>query len=204
MDLTKDRAKLKELYMPEAGDFTLVDVPDLPFAMIDGQGPPEPGAIGQTIKRLFTAIDPIRREARARMGKDFIEAPVEMLYRADDMADLVSGNKEKWRWRVMITLPAWTDAALFANAVSQVRKSLGAMPATLRMERFAEGRCAQIMQVGRPRDISAALARLYTQFLPRNGLKPAGAYHEIYLGDWNRTTPERRRIILRQPVCSNA
>lgn len=36
MDLTKDRKRLKELYMPGTEDFSLVDVPELPFAMIDG------------------------------------------------------------------------------------------------------------------------------------------------------------------------
>jgi hypothetical protein len=199
MDLTKDRAKLKELYMPGTADFTRVDVPELPFAMIDGRGAPESDAIGHMIKGLFIAIQPIRREARARLGKDFVEAPVEILYWADDMDDLVHGNREKWHWRVMITLPAWTDAALFHNATAELRKQDSA-PDSLRMERFTEGTCVQVMQVGQMEQISARLSRLYQQFLPENGLAPAGAYHEIYLGDWNRTAPERRRIILRQPV----
>lgn len=199
MDLTKDRAKLKELYMPGTADYTFVDVPELPFAMIDGHGAPESDAIGQMIRGLFIAIQPIRREARARMGKNFVEAPVEMLYWADDMDDLVHGNREKWHWRVMITLPAWTDTALFDDATAELRKR-GSAPDSLRMERFTEGTCVQVMQVGQMAQIPARLSRLYRQFLPESGLAPTGAYHEIYLGDWNRIAPERRKIILRQPV----
>ena len=32
------KARLKELYLPPAKDFVLVDVPDMRFVMIDGQG----------------------------------------------------------------------------------------------------------------------------------------------------------------------
>jgi hypothetical protein len=38
MDLIENRAKLKELYHPPQDRFSLVDVPELPFAVIDGQG----------------------------------------------------------------------------------------------------------------------------------------------------------------------
>ena len=200
MDLTKDRKKLMELYRPDTDQFTLVDVPELPFAMLDGTGTPDDGAPAAAIKCLYTAIYTIRREARARMGKAFVEPPVEMLYWADDMADLVSGNKDKWKWRVMIPLPAWTDSELFARSVAEAEKQLGKPLGGLRMELFEEGCCAQIMHVGQACDIPGLLKELYTEFLPRNGLKPSGAYHEIYLDDWSRTAPEQRKLILRQPV----
>ena len=64
MDLAVDRAKLKELYMPGVEDFMFVDVPEMPFAVIDGTGAPD-----DAIKRLFVAIQPIRRQARAELGK---------------------------------------------------------------------------------------------------------------------------------------
>jgi len=200
MDLTKDRAKLKELYMPGTKDFDLVDVPELPFAMIDGHGPPEHDTAARLTKCLFTAIQPIRRQARARMGKAFVEAPLEMLYWAQDMRDLATGNKEMWSWRAMITLPVWTDQTIFSNAVVEARRQLGVVPDTLRMEHFEEGRCVQIMHAGLAQDIPSLLERLYTRFLPENNLVPAGAYHEIYLDDWSRTAPERRKMVLRQPV----
>ncbi|MCU7936642.1 MAG: GyrI-like domain-containing protein [Candidatus Thiodiazotropha sp. (ex Dulcina madagascariensis)] len=200
MDLTKDRKKLMELYRPGMEEFTLVEVPELPFAVVDGQGSPDHDAGAKAIKYLFTAIYPIRREARERMGKTLIEPPLEMLYWADDMCDLAAGNKENWKWRAMITLPVWADGNMFANAVAQAKKQMDEVANSLRMESFSEGRCAQIMHVGRAQAIPALLERLYTQFLPQNNLEPDGAYHEIYLDDWNRTAPERRKLILRQPV----
>ena len=121
MDLTKDRKKLKELYQPGRKDFTFVDVPALPFAMIDAEGPLDHGIGARATKALFTAIYPIRTEARKRMGKAFVDAPLEMLYWADEMRDLAMGKKENWNWRAMIVLPAWTDDEMFMSAVKKPR-----------------------------------------------------------------------------------
>lgn len=199
IDLLDDRQRLFELYRPREAEFSLVDVPELPFAVIDGEGPPEQHA-GEAIKALFQAIQPIRRETRARMGKAFVEPPVEMLYRADDPADMVHDRKERWNWRAMVTLPAWIDAAALDRSIAEAREHMDAVPASLHFERFAEGLCAQIMHVGPTNDVPALLQRLYSGFLPDRGLEPVGAHHEIYLDDWNRVAPERRKLILRQPV----
>jgi len=202
VDLTKDRNKLLELYRPGTEEFSLVDVPKLPFAMIDGEGSPDEG-VDKAIKILFMAIHPIRRQARQRMGKSFVEAPVEMLYWANNMRDLFDGNKETWKWRAMITLPAWTGKEMFASAVAAACNQMDDLPKTLRMETFEEGLCAQIMHVGSPHKLPRLLERLYRHFLPEQNLEPAGPYHEIYLDDWSRTAPERRKVILRQPVAPN-
>lgn len=200
MDLTQDRKKLKELYQPPVDEFTLVDVPELPFAVIDGKGPPDRNACERVVKDLFTVIYPIRRTARERMGRTFVEAPLEMLYWADDSRDLVAGRKEHWKWRAMITLPVWTDAAMFSSAVAQAQKQAAIDPSAPRLELFHEGRCAQILLVGQEGEVPALLTRLYSEFLPKKGLEPTGAYHEIYLDDWNRVWPRARKIILRQAV----
>lgn len=202
MDLTKDRKTLKDLYQPSRTDFSLIDVPALPFAMIDADGSPDHGAGAEAAKALFTAIYPIRTEARKRMGRRFVDAPLEMLFWADDMNDLSAGNKENWKWRAMVTLPAWTDDEMFSAAVESASEHMEAVPSSLRMETFEEGRCVQIMHVGKADDVPGLLERLYQDFLPQNQLAPRGAYHEIYLEDWSRTAPEKRKIILRQPVRS--
>lgn len=201
IDLTKDRTLLRTLYAPPAGDFSIVDVPKLPFAVLEGDGPPVQAAIEPAVKALFTAIYPIRREARQRAGKSFVEAPLEILYWAQDMRDLAAGNREAWKWRVQITLPIWADADHLARSVSDMQAELqGAGP--IRYDVTAEGRCVQTLHVGPPAGIPETLARLYDDFLPRMGLEPEGRYHEIYLDDWSRVASDRCKIILRQPLRS--
>ena len=199
IDLTQDRSALRKLYAPPPGDFSIVDVPKLPFAILDGEGPPEQASIETAVRVLYAAIYAIRREARERMGKSFVEPPVEVVYWADDMGDLAAGNREKWHWRVQITLPVWADAQRLKDSAAEARHELGDDP-PVRWEVLAEGKCVQFLHVGRTSDLPEILAGLYRDYLPKEGLEPGGPYHEIYLDDWSRVAPPQRKIILRQPV----
>ncbi len=145
--MTQDRTILRKLYAPPAGRFVMVDVPELPFAIVDGEGPPLQSSIEVAVKALYTAIYAIRCEARERMGRSFVQAPVELLYWADDMRDLAAGNREKWHWRVQITLPVWTDAQSLKDSSAKMRHELGDIPAA-RWEVLAEGKCVQLLHVG--------------------------------------------------------
>src|SRR5215510_3278189 len=96
------KARLNELYLPPANDFVLVQVPDMRFVMIDGQGAADRSALDHAVKWLFAAIYPLKRIARERMGKHFVEPPLEGLWWADDMQDFICGNRDKLNWRMMI------------------------------------------------------------------------------------------------------
>ena len=74
------KARLKELYLPPAKDFVTVDVPEMRFVMIDGQGAEDRAALDRAVKWLFAAIYPLKRIARERMGKSFVEPPLEGLW----------------------------------------------------------------------------------------------------------------------------
>jgi hypothetical protein len=198
-ELTKER--LKELYLPSTDDFTFVDVPDLQYVMIDGEGSPGGDDHQHAIKWLFSAVYPIKRVAKKRMGKDFVEPPLEGLWWADDPDDLIEGNRDKLKWRMMIVTADWVDQVLFDQAVEETRQRLGEAPQSLRLDRLFEGRCVQIMYTGDYAKGAAGLAaRLHHEFLPEHDLVPNGHHHEIYLTDPNRVAPEKMRTVLRQPV----
>ena len=200
-DLTQDRATLRMLYAPPAGAFSMVDVPGLPFAILAGEGPPEQAPIQAAVKALYTAIYAIRREARERMGKSFVEPPVEVVYWADDLRDLAAGNRGKWHWRVQITLPVWADAQRLMDSVADARHAPGDKPA-VRWGMLTEGKCVQFLHIGPTNGLPEILEGLYSHYLPQQDLESDGPYHEIYLDDWSRVAPQQRKIILRQPVRS--
>jgi len=200
MSALDDRRRLEELYLPPADDFVLVDVPDLQFAMVDGDGDPAGDAFTQASRWLFSAIYPIKRVAKERMGKRFVEPPLEALWWADDMNDFIVGNRDKLKWRLMIVTADWVDQEMFDQAVATASQRLGEPPSDLRLERFAEGTSVQIMHVGPNSDEVATLVRLHHEFLPEHDLVPNGHHHEIYLTDPNRVAPEKLRTVLRQPV----
>lgn len=197
-DLT--RAQLKKLYLPPTDDFTFVDVPRMQFFMVDGKGDPEAGGHAKATEWLWATVYPIRRIAKERMGKNFVEPPLEGLWWAKDAADFVAGRKDKLLWCMMIPAADWMDAAMFADAVDAAAERLGRPPKTLRLEHREEGRCVQIMHVGPPAGQVATLQRLHGTFLPEQGLTANGPHHEIYLNDPSRTAPAKLKTVLRQPV----
>jgi hypothetical protein len=89
MSALDDRRRLEELYLPSADEFVLVDVPDLQFVMIDGEGDPGGEAFAEASRWLFAVIYPIKRVAKERMGKRFVEPPLEGLWWADDINDFM-------------------------------------------------------------------------------------------------------------------
>jgi hypothetical protein len=97
-------------------------------------------------------------------------------------------------------VPDWIDPAMVAGAVEQA----GTTSRPVRLETLSEGRCVQTLHVGSFDDEAGVLARLHDEFIPGHGLRMAGTHHEIYLSDFRRVGPGKRRTILRQPVAGPA
>ncbi len=199
------KKKLKEFYQPTHKEFSIVDVPEMPFVMIDGEGSPGDKAYGEAVAWLYSVVYPIKFIAKKKYGKDFVAPPLEGLWWADDMNDFIEMNKDNWKWRMMITLPDWDRGQLqelFDEAVEKATKKLGDKPPSLRMENFTEGKSVQIMHIGSYSEEGPTIAKMHNEFMPENGLVPSGHHHEIYLNDPRRVAPEKLRTILRQPIKS--
>lgn len=192
---------LSGLYAAPHDRFVSVDVPAMQFVMVDGDGDPNTISIyKQALEWLYSTSYAMKFAAKAALKKDYPVPPLEGLWWADDPADFVARRKDRWRWTMMVMVPDFVDRPLFEAAVEKARKKLGTSPPSLRLERFEEGRCLQILHVGSYDDEAPTLARLHDEVMPSQGLTFAGHHHEIYLSDPRRTEPARLRTILRQPV----
>jgi len=201
MNVEEFHKRLKELYLPPENEFTLVDVPAVSYMVVDGEGNPESEDFKSAIKWLFSLAHLIKPLIKEKMGKDFKEPPLECLFRADNEEDFIAGNRDKWKWRVMIVvIPDWIPAEVFQNAIKKAEEKLGPVPPTLKIEEMDEGKSVQIMHIGAYQGIGTLCEKLYGEFLPGNNLTPNGCYHEIYLNDPSRVAPEKRKIVIRQPV----
>jgi hypothetical protein len=116
------------------------------------------------------------------------------------MADLIGGDRARFKWRQMIVTADWVTSTMLDDGVASAAPRLGERPATLRLEQFDEGRCVQIMHVGLESEAVPTMARLHDEFLPAHDLVAVGAHHEIYLSDPDRVAPEKMRTVLRQAV----
>lgn len=194
----------RELYAPSAREFTLVDVPPMRYLAVDGHGDPNTAAAyAEAVEALFSVAYAVKFRSRKELGRDFVVAPLEGLWRADDPAAFVARDKSAWDWTLLIAQPDWIDEAVVAEAVAAARAK-GDRPALslVHLRELHEGTSAQILHIGSYNDETPTLARLHDEWMPQHGLTFAGDHHEIYLSDARRTEPEKLRTVLRQPVRS--
>ena len=84
-----DLKGLRSLYLPSDKAFSLVDVPAMQFVMIDGEGDPAGEGYAHAMRWLFSVVYPLKLIAKKRMGKHFVEPPMECLWWADNIEDFL-------------------------------------------------------------------------------------------------------------------
>ncbi|WDZ85528.1 GyrI-like domain-containing protein [Micromonospora cathayae] len=192
-----------DAYRARRGRFSVVDVPDLRYLMIDGHGDPNTTrAFTEAAEALYPLAYRLKFASRRTLGRDYVVMPLEGLWWADDMdAFTAARDKSRWDWTLMIMVPDWIDDGMFIEAVGELAaKDPPRRLPEVRLDRLSEGRCVQTLHVGSYDDEAEVLARMHHEFIPDNGFRMTGRHHEIYLSDARRVPPERLRTILRQPV----
>jgi hypothetical protein len=198
IDLKKS---LKEFFTAPLDDFILIDVPALQFLKVDGQGDPsvEP-SYKNAVEWLYSTAYGIKFAAKAALARDFVVAPLEGLWWADDPESFVARRKAEWQWTMMIMMPDFVTGQLAVAAAAKAEAKLGARPPSLRLESLEEGLSLQALHIGSYDAEGPLLASLHHRIMPARGYTFAGPHHEIYLSDPRRTEPGKLRTILRQPV----
>ena len=181
-----------------------LDMPERRFVMIDGDGAPGDATFAPRMPGLYGTAYPLRF-ALKRRGVIEKVGPLEGLWwTVDGTTDLDrifgAGERGDWRWTLMIALPDQATDDEIAVALASARAKLEPpFAASHRVDRFAEGRVAQLVHVGPYAAERATIERLHAA-IAGAGLRPRGRHHEIYMGDPRRGKPENIKTILRQPV----
>jgi hypothetical protein len=196
IDFKKD---LKHLYQPSAKKLEIVDVPAMKFLMVDGHGNPNDNPDYQAVVEALYAMAYSLKFALKPQGFDFVVAPLEGLWWAEEMDDFVRGAKENWDWTMMIMQPDPVTIELFDQVSSEMarKKDLSAL-GRMRLETYQEGLSVQILYHGPYADEGSTIARMHA-FIIEQGYVMNGKHHEIYLGDPRRSAPEKLKTVIRQP-----
>ena len=198
------KKSMKKLYQPSANEVVIVNVPEMQFLMIDGMGSP---GDSQEYQDALAALYPVAFKTKflsKAKGKDYVVPPLEGLWWADNMEDYQSGNRDKWKWTMMIRQPDWITETLIEEAIEITKKSkteLSKLLDKLRFERYNEGQCAQIMHLGPFSEEGPTVDKVHNFIKDQNG-KYDGLiqkHHEIYLSDPRRAKPENMKTVIRQP-----
>jgi len=196
------RKQLRYLYGPSAKKVEIVEVPQMNFLMVDGEGDPNDAqSFSDAIEALYPVSYTLKFTVkRGEMGVDYGVLPLEALWWSDDMSAFSTGNKDAWKWRLMIMQPEFITPEMVKEATEQVkRKKKPNSLSLVRFESFKEGKAAQIMHIGPFSEEGPTIEKVHL-FIERNGSLRVGKHHEIYLSDIRRAAPEKWKTIIRQPM----
>jgi len=182
----------------------IVRVPSRRCLAVEGTGTPGGPEFQDAMGALYGAAFSLHFVLRDR-GVDAHTGPSEGLWeRRDGTVEWSEGavafQPEAWRWTLLLPVPveAEPDDITAALAAARARRPMPALE-RLRVVDLDEGLVVEAMHVGPYASEPDTIAAMH-DLAASEGLAPAGAHHEIYLGDPRRTAPERLRTVLRQPV----
>ena len=208
LDLKK---KLHYLYVPSARKVEAVQVPPLQFAMVDGEiekseGPSTSPGFQEAMTAIYGLAYTLKftLKKRVRNPIDFPIMALEGLWWVKGGAFDIA-RKDNWLYSLMMLLPDVVSGDMFDAARAEVRRKRGDSPSLrrLRLRKFEEGLCMQVMHIGPYADEPATVERMRA-FARENGyvdlVGGGGKHHEIYMGDPRRANPAKLKTVLRHPI----
>lgn len=175
------KREFRELYQPKASP-SLVEVPAMSFVAMAGTGDPneEGGSYQRALELLYAFSYSIKMAKRGEWQPegyfDFVVPPLEGLWWAGagafDGASIV--DKSALSWVSLIRQPDFVTSEVFARTCEGLavkKPSIGDALARgeLRLVRFAEGPCAQVMHRGSYDQESSTISML-SSFIAGRGL----------------------------------
>jgi hypothetical protein len=201
MEKVDHKKTLKEFYNPPRKP-VIVDVPELQYLMIDGQGYPGTSQeYADAMEALFTTSYTLKFAIKKAGILNYTVMPIEGLWWAQDMEIFrMDSRKDEWLWTSLIMQPPEVTRERYLEAVEAVKekKNPVALP-KMRLESYHEGISVQIMHIGPFSEEGPVIERMH-QFAFDQGYELQGKHHEIYLSDPRRTAQEKLRTVIRQPI----
>lgn len=202
MEKTDFKKQLKHLYGATARKVEIIEVPPMNFLMVDGEGDPNTAKLfSDAIEAIYPICYTLKfMVKKGEMGIDYGVLPLEALWWSDDMSAFTTGNKDAWKWTLMIMQPDFITKQMVSEAISEVKrkKTLVSLP-LVRFETFREGKAAQTLHIGPFSEEGPTIEKVH-RFIEERGRHRVGKHHEIYLSDIRRAAPEKWKTIVRQPM----
>ncbi len=201
------RKQYKHLYSPSAKAVSAVDIPELPYLMVDGQiepgvGPSDSEAFRASMDAMYGVAYGLKFMSKLRKEDplDFTVMAVEGLWSTESGDFRFGDDSDSWLYTLLMLQPDHISPEMFQEAVEKAaEKRMNPALERMRLERWEEGLSIQIMHIGPYADEPRTLTMMDT-FAEENGYSMRGRHHEIYLGDPRRAKPEKLKTILRHPV----
>jgi len=161
LDLKKE---LKHLYKPSAEQPVILDVPEMAFLMLDGQGNPNTSQAYQAAVEALYGVSYSLKSMSKKQSRDYVVMPLEGLWWGTPLGQhsFTEADKAKFQWTMMIAQPAFITEAMVGDAIEETWRKKGlANLDDLRFEAFEEGTSVQILYFGPYNDEGPTIERMH-------------------------------------------
>ena len=202
------KKEYKEFYLPPKVP-GIAEIPTMNYVAVRGKGNPnDPDREYKRAMSLlygisFTIKMSYKGSHRIEGYFPYVVLPLEGLWWQDGISGIDYAHKDSFQWISMIRLPEFVTKEEFDWAVREAETKKQTDFSRAEFFTYNEGLCVQCMHIGSYDDEPATLRKMEA-FLSENGYQPDFSgerlHHEIYLSDPRRTTPERLKTVIRQPI----
>lgn len=197
------KKEFRALYQPKTSP-EIITVPPIVYASVRGEGNPneEGGAYKRAIEILYGILYTIKMSKRGDYAIDgyfdFVVPPLEGFWENIDYT-----HKERLRWISALRLPDFVTGEVFEWAKEQTALKKKIDCSAAEMLTMNEGLCVQCLHIGGYDDEPQTVTAM-DKFLSENGFakdfSEKRLHHEIYLSNPSKTTPEKRKTVIRHPI----
>ena len=179
------------------------------FLAVRGRGDPnqEDGEYKAAMSLLYGVAFTIKMsklgDHRIEGYFDYVVPPLEGFWWQAGVDGIDYARKEDFQWISLIRLPEFVTREEFDWAVAEATRKKKTDFSKVEYLTNTEGLCVQCMHIG-PYDAEPETIAAMEAFAAKEGYEvdfSAGRYHhEIYLSDARRTSPEKRKTVIRHPI----
>lgn len=203
MEKLEYKRAYKDLYLPKAIP-SIVTVPSINFAMIEGVGDPNGEEFGLTTAALYSFSYAVKMSYKSdNVPEGFYDYTVFPLEGEWDLVDktIASTVKSNYKYKIMIRQPDFLTTDLFKRFLLQVKKKKSnPYLDKIKLVTMEEGLCCQMLHVGSYDDEPASF-KIMDKFCEDNGYKRICLKHrEIYLSDPRKVEAHKLKTVLRYKI----
>lgn len=193
----------RHLYVPEAAPHVL-DVPSMPFLMLDGSGDPNGERFAREVEALYSLSYAVRMSYKSDdVPAGYYPYTVFPLEGVWDLLDRSKSAEDKrnLRYSLMIRQPDFlTDESFKRYLERTMHKKPNPFLERVRFERMTDGLSCQMLHVGPFDDEPKSFAKMEAFCAEQGYVRASKIHREIYLSDPRKTEPARMKTVLRFPV----
>ncbi|MCF7912082.1 MAG: GyrI-like domain-containing protein [Candidatus Cloacimonetes bacterium] len=197
----------KTLYLPKTKP-AIIDIPELKYFMIDGNGNPNDDFFGEYIAVLYSLAYGIRmspKSGNAPVGYyEYTVYPLEGIWDISESAKQnYSGklDKNSLVFTLMIRQPDFVTAEFARYIIDKIKvKKPHDLLDKVRFSTLQEGKCVQMMHLGSYDSEPDSFKKMDEFCLDNNLKRVSGSHKEIYLTDARKVASDKLKTVLRYMV----